>query len=145
MHSRQLIWKTDPIFLSNRSLCLLCLGQPERALADAKACRALKPDWPKACFREGAALRLMQKFDEAAKCFYEGQLDPKNKELADAFKEAVDAGMQIKNQLQIKEEVMSMQCKVCVQKFMSISECMEHAEAKHPESDVDACFPDLKP
>lgn len=28
----------------------------------------------------------MQKFDEAAKCFYEGQLDPKNKELADAFK-----------------------------------------------------------
>lgn len=51
---------TDAIFLSNRSLCWLRLGQAEHALADAKACRALRPDWPKACFREGAALRLMQ-------------------------------------------------------------------------------------
>jgi len=36
------------------------LGQAEHALADAKACRALRPDWPKACYREGAALRLLQ-------------------------------------------------------------------------------------
>ncbi|XP_062004664.1 uncharacterized protein LOC133721905 [Rosa rugosa] len=86
---------TDAIFLSNRSLCWLRLGQAEHALADAKACRALKPDWPKACFREGAALRLMQKFDEAANCFYEGvQLDPESKELVDAFREAVEAGRQ---------------------------------------------------
>ncbi|KAL6146788.1 hypothetical protein ACLB2K_057465 [Fragaria x ananassa] len=82
---------TDPIFLSNRSLCWLRLGQPEHALADAKACRELKPDWPKACFREGAALRLMQ----ASNCFYEGvQLDPESKELVDAFREAVEAGRQ---------------------------------------------------
>ncbi|PRQ41797.1 putative ankyrin repeat-containing domain, acetyltransferase A, auxiliary subunit [Rosa chinensis] len=86
---------TDAIFLSNRSLCWLRLGQAEHALADAKACRELKPDWPKACFREGAALRLMQKFDEAANCFYEGvQLDPESKELVDAFREAVEAGRQ---------------------------------------------------
>lgn len=36
------------------------LGQAEHALADAKACRTLRPNWPKACYREGAALRLLQ-------------------------------------------------------------------------------------
>ncbi|KAK4282898.1 hypothetical protein QN277_014223 [Acacia crassicarpa] len=84
---------TDATLVSNRSLCWIRLGQAEHALADAKACRALKPDWPKACYREGAALRLLQKFDEAANAFYEGvRLDPENKELVNAFREAVEAG-----------------------------------------------------
>ncbi|XP_038716396.1 ankyrin-1 isoform X2 [Tripterygium wilfordii] len=84
---------TDATLLSNRSLCWIRLGQAEHALVDAKACRALKPDWPKACYREGAALRLLQKFDEAANAFYEGvTLDPENKALVDAFSEAVEAG-----------------------------------------------------
>lgn len=51
---------TDATLLSNRSLCWIRLGQAEHALADAIACKALKPDWPKAYYREGAALRLMQ-------------------------------------------------------------------------------------
>ncbi|KAK7274682.1 hypothetical protein RIF29_15779 [Crotalaria pallida] len=51
---------TDATLLSNRSLCWIRLGQAEQALADAKACRALRPDWPKACYREGAALRVLQ-------------------------------------------------------------------------------------
>lgn len=50
----------DATLLSNRSLCWMRLGQAEQALADAKACRALRPDWSKACYREGAALRLLQ-------------------------------------------------------------------------------------
>lgn len=79
--------------LTHRSLCWIRLGQAEQALADAKACRALRPDWPKACYREGVALRLLQHFDEAANAFYEGvELDPENKELVDAFREAVEAG-----------------------------------------------------
>ncbi|XP_077247379.1 ankyrin repeat family protein isoform X1 [Tasmannia lanceolata] len=83
----------DATLLSNRSLCWIRLGQADQALADAKACRALRPDWPKACYREGAALRLLQKFEEAANAFYEGvQLDPENKELVNAFREAVEAG-----------------------------------------------------
>ncbi|XP_074579682.1 uncharacterized protein LOC141836158 [Curcuma longa] len=83
----------EATLLSNRSLCWIRLGQGEQALADAKACRALKPDWPKACYREGAALRLLQRFDEAASVFYEGvKLDPENKELVEAFREAVEAG-----------------------------------------------------
>ncbi|GMG99602.1 hypothetical protein Nepgr_001442 [Nepenthes gracilis] len=84
---------TDATFLSNRSLCWIRLGQAGQALADAKACRLLRPNWPKACYREGAALRLLQRFDEAANAFYEGvQLEPENKELVNAFREAVEAG-----------------------------------------------------
>lgn len=84
---------TDGTLFSNRSLCWIRLGQAEHALADAKACRALKPDWPKACYREGAALRLLQRFEEAANSFYEGvQLDPNNMALVNAFREAVEAG-----------------------------------------------------
>ncbi|XP_041017619.1 26S proteasome non-ATPase regulatory subunit 10 isoform X2 [Juglans microcarpa x Juglans regia] len=84
---------TDATLFSNRSLCWIRMGQAEHALDDAKACRALRPDWPKACYREGAALRLLQRFDEAANSFYEGvQLDPENKELVHAFREAVEAG-----------------------------------------------------
>ncbi|XP_020700699.1 ankyrin-1 [Dendrobium catenatum] len=83
----------EPTLLSNRSLCWIRLGQAEQALADAKACRSLNPNWPKACYREGAALRLLQRFDEAANAFYEGvKLDPENKELVEAFREAVEAG-----------------------------------------------------
>ncbi|CAL0301813.1 unnamed protein product [Lupinus luteus] len=78
---------TDATLLSNRSLCWMKLGQAEHALADAKACRELRPDWVKACYREGAALRVLQKFDEAANAFYEGvQLDPENMELVNAFR-----------------------------------------------------------
>ncbi|EEE62010.1 hypothetical protein OsJ_16792 [Oryza sativa Japonica Group] len=50
----------DATLHSNRSLCWLRAGQAERALEDARACRALRPDWAKACYREGAALRLLQ-------------------------------------------------------------------------------------
>ncbi|KAG9129898.1 hypothetical protein Leryth_007029 [Lithospermum erythrorhizon] len=38
-------------------------------------------------------------------------------------------------------------CKVCMQTFMCTTsevKCREHAEAKHPKSDVFACFPHLK-
>lgn len=84
---------SDGTLFSNRSLCWMKLGQAEQALADAKACRALRPDWSKACYREGAALRLLLRFDEAANAFYEGvTLDPESKELVNAFREAVEAG-----------------------------------------------------
>ncbi|KAG2329678.1 hypothetical protein Bca4012_020779 [Brassica carinata] len=49
--------------LLKRSLCWLQLGQVEHALSDAKVCGELKPDWPKECFREGAALRLLQRVE----------------------------------------------------------------------------------
>ncbi|XWS24140.1 hypothetical protein CRYUN_Cryun28dG0074900 [Craigia yunnanensis] len=40
-----------------------------------------------------------------------------------------------------------LQCKVCMQTFICTTsevKCREHAEAKHPKSDIYACFPHLK-
>ncbi|CAM6102002.1 unnamed protein product [Calypogeia fissa] len=79
--------------LSNRSLCWIRLGQAEQALVDAQAARKLNPSWSKAYYREGSALRLLQRFDEAADAFYSGvKIDPENQDLINAFKEAVEAG-----------------------------------------------------
>ncbi|KAH7837419.1 hypothetical protein Vadar_013681 [Vaccinium darrowii] len=83
---------TDATLLSNRSLCWIRMGQAEHALADAKACRALKPNWSKACYREGHALQLLEKFEEAADAFYEGlMLDPENKDILHAYREVAEA------------------------------------------------------
>ncbi|KAL5717543.1 hypothetical protein ACHQM5_010529 [Ranunculus cassubicifolius] len=49
----------DPLnatLLSNRSLCLLRMKMEIGAFNDAMACIRLKPDWPKAYYRVGAAL-----------------------------------------------------------------------------------------
>lgn len=51
---------TDATLPSNRSLCWLLLLHAEKALADAKTCRALRPDWANAFYREGAALQLLE-------------------------------------------------------------------------------------
>jgi tetratricopeptide (TPR) repeat protein len=51
---------TNATVLSNRSLSWMRLGQPDQALADARSCKELKPDWSKAWYREGSALRLLQ-------------------------------------------------------------------------------------
>ncbi|KAG6554247.1 hypothetical protein Mapa_004163 [Marchantia paleacea] len=79
--------------LSNRSLCWLKIGQAEQALTDAQACRKLAPNWVKAYYREGAALRQLERFDEAADAFYCGvKVNPDSKDVIDAFQEAVEAG-----------------------------------------------------
>ncbi|MCI21090.1 hypothetical protein A2U01_0042254, partial [Trifolium medium] len=39
-------------------------------------------------------------------------------------------------------------CKVCMQTFICTTsevKCKEHAEARHPKSDLFTCFPHLKP
>ena len=61
---------TDAILRSNRSLCWILLGQAEHSLTDAKACRALRPDWPKACYREVAVWHLLKKYDETTNAFH---------------------------------------------------------------------------
>ncbi|OAY35557.1 uncharacterized protein At2g23090 [Manihot esculenta] len=51
------------------------------------------------------------------------------------------------SQLESNKKAMNIQCKVCMQTFMCTTsevKCREHAEAKHPKSDVSACFPHLK-
>ncbi|CAI0451732.1 unnamed protein product [Linum tenue] len=51
-----------------------------------------------------------------------------------------------RSQLQSNKKAMTIQCKVCMQTFIcttSEAKCREHAEAKHPKSDVFTCFPHL--
>ncbi|CAI7831175.1 unnamed protein product, partial [Closterium sp. NIES-53] len=79
--------------LANRSICWLRLGQAPLALADGQMSRSLRPDWPKAYFREGSAFRAMERYEDAANVFFEGvQADPNNMDLTAAFQEAIEAG-----------------------------------------------------
>lgn len=92
----------DPTLLSNRSLCFIRLGEAEHALVDARACRALRPDWAEACYWAGAALRSLQRFEEAANSFYNAvKLDPENVELVHAFREAFEAARKFHGKDQI--------------------------------------------
>jgi hypothetical protein len=36
------------------------MDEGDKALTDAQLCRMVRPDWSKACFREGAALMLLK-------------------------------------------------------------------------------------
>jgi tetratricopeptide (TPR) repeat protein len=47
------------VALANRSACFLKLGEHEKALADAEACVAAKPDFLKGHFRKGMSLHAM--------------------------------------------------------------------------------------
>ncbi|TKY55635.1 product protein [Spatholobus suberectus] len=51
------------------------------------------------------------------------------------------------SQLETNKKAMNIQCKVCMQTFMCTTsevKCKEHAEAKHPKSELSTCFPHLK-
>ncbi|XBJ25856.1 hypothetical protein VPH35_003411 [Triticum aestivum] len=77
---------------SNRSLCRLRMGEGDKALLDANKCRKLRPDWPKACYRQGAALMLLKDYKGAREHFSDGlKLDPANTEMEDALRKAHDA------------------------------------------------------
>ncbi|XP_022143878.1 uncharacterized protein At2g23090-like isoform X1 [Momordica charantia] len=51
------------------------------------------------------------------------------------------------SQLETNKKAMTIQCKVCMQTFICTTtevKCREHAEARHPKSELYACFPHLK-
>ncbi|XP_026423464.1 ankyrin repeat and SOCS box protein 2-like [Papaver somniferum] len=85
----------DAAVLSNRSLCYVYLKNGDLAFEDATQCILERPDWPKAHYRAGVALKMLKRLDEAASTFSSGlKLDPKNKELEDALSSA--PGMALK-------------------------------------------------
>ncbi|VAI38128.1 unnamed protein product [Triticum turgidum subsp. durum] len=78
--------------LANMSLCALRAGNGRAALSDAAMCRMARPLWPKACYREGAALMLLKKYEGACEAFADGlKLDPTSGDLANALREAQEA------------------------------------------------------
>ncbi|CAM0955251.1 unnamed protein product [Alopecurus aequalis] len=82
----------DATLYSNRSLCWLLMGDGGKALLDADECRNMRPDWSKACYRQGAALMLLKDYEGASERFLEGlKLDPANTEIKDALRKTYDA------------------------------------------------------
>uniref|UniRef100_A0A0D3F5B4 Uncharacterized protein n=1 Tax=Oryza barthii TaxID=65489 RepID=A0A0D3F5B4_9ORYZ len=79
----------DGTLYSNRSICWLKMGEGMKALTDAHLCRMLCPDWPKACYREGAAHMFLKDYDKACDAFLDGlKLDPANMEIENGLREA---------------------------------------------------------
>ncbi|GLU07658.1 hypothetical protein SLE2022_246070 [Rubroshorea leprosula] len=77
----------DATVLSNGSLCWTRLNEGGLALKDAEVCIEQRPNWPKAYYRKGAALMLLEDFEEAADAFFFGwMLDPRNEQLEHAFR-----------------------------------------------------------
>ncbi|XP_044322495.1 poly [ADP-ribose] polymerase tankyrase-2 isoform X2 [Triticum aestivum] len=81
----------DATLFSNRSLCLLRMGDGQRALLDALDCRGMRPDWPKAYYRQGAALMSLKDYINACVALLDGfKLDPENAEMESALREAME-------------------------------------------------------
>uniref|UniRef100_A0A453ENY9 Serine/threonine-protein kinase BSK1-like TPR repeats domain-containing protein n=1 Tax=Aegilops tauschii subsp. strangulata TaxID=200361 RepID=A0A453ENY9_AEGTS len=75
--------------LANRSLCLLRLENGTMALKDATLCRMMRPNWPKACYRQGAAFMRLKDYEKACEAFADGlKLDPKAVDIENALREA---------------------------------------------------------
>uniref|UniRef100_A0A0E0AZN4 Uncharacterized protein n=1 Tax=Oryza glumipatula TaxID=40148 RepID=A0A0E0AZN4_9ORYZ len=75
--------------LANRSLCWLRLSTGIGAIADANMCRMLRPSWPKACYRQGAAFMFIKDYGKACEAFADGlKLDPANEDIKKALRDA---------------------------------------------------------
>ncbi|KAF6173451.1 hypothetical protein GIB67_027146 [Kingdonia uniflora] len=82
----------DATLLSKRSECWALMGKAGPALADAKSCITLRPDWSEAYYRKGVALNLGKEYAEAADAFLKSlKLNPDNIELRNVFRETVEA------------------------------------------------------
>ncbi|CAN6272675.1 unnamed protein product [Urochloa humidicola] len=80
---------------SNRSLCWLHIGKggkPLLSLLDAYECKRRRPDWPKACYRQGKALMLLKEYKGACDALMDGlKLDPRNAEIEDELRKAIES------------------------------------------------------
>ncbi|KAJ1691818.1 hypothetical protein LUZ63_015973 [Rhynchospora breviuscula] len=81
----------EAVLFSNRSLCFHHMREGEMAMMDALIAQRVRPDWPKACYRLGAAYMLLENYEEASGAFENGlRMDPTNVEMKKAHGEAVD-------------------------------------------------------
>lgn len=77
---------SNHILYSNRSAAYAKTCDFDKSLKDAEQTIILKKDWPKGYSRKGAALELMEKYDEAVVTYQEGlKIDPSNAQLTDAL------------------------------------------------------------
>lgn len=85
---------TNHVYYSNRSAAYLSMDDGEKALADADACIAANPSWPKGYGRKGAALHHLGRIDESVAAYDEGlKADPGNAALTSGRESAARAQM----------------------------------------------------
>lgn len=83
----------DAVLFSNRCAAYLGAGNAKQALHDVRVSKKLKPEWPKALFREGQCLEALQLYEEAACAFWSAiQLAPDDKLLKKRFQACVSRG-----------------------------------------------------
>lgn len=82
---------SNHILFSNRSAAYAKINDYENSLKDAEQTISLKSDWPKGYSRKGAALELLEKYDEALITYKEGlKIDPSNAQLNEAIANCKD-------------------------------------------------------
>lgn len=87
------ITPTDAVLYSNRCAAHLGAGDARQALHDVRVSKKLRPEWPKALFREGQCLEALGLFEEAACAMWAAmQLAPDDKMLKRRFQECVKRG-----------------------------------------------------
>jgi len=83
---------TNHILYSNRSGAYLAMGNSEDAVADARECIKISPQWAKGYSRLGAALVATSAFQDAVKAYATGvSLDPTNQQMLAAMVQAQQA------------------------------------------------------
>lgn len=88
----------DATLYSNRSLCLLRIGEATKALSDASTCIKTRPEWLKGYYRKGAALMSLKVRPMAIIPAVYSFMSPSgifigSKSLSQEYKEACDAFM----------------------------------------------------
>ncbi|KAI3861576.1 hypothetical protein MKW98_000528 [Papaver atlanticum] len=82
----------DAAVLSNLSACYACLDDGIEALDYATKCMYERLEWPKTHYRMGVSHNILKRYNDASLAFKKGvMLDPENKELKDAYMEAIIA------------------------------------------------------
>ncbi|POM75057.1 Ankyrin repeat-containing protein [Phytophthora palmivora] len=87
------ITPADAVLYSNRCAAHLGAGDAKQALHDVRVSKKLRPEWPKALFREGQCLEALGLYEEAACAMWAAmQLAPDDKLLKRRFQECVKRG-----------------------------------------------------
>ncbi|KAE9276061.1 hypothetical protein PF008_g29186 [Phytophthora fragariae] len=87
------IMPADAVLYSNRCAAHLGAGDAKQALHDVRVSKKLRPEWPKALFREGQCLEALGLYEEAACAMWSAmQLAPDDKLLKRRFQECVKRG-----------------------------------------------------
>jgi hypothetical protein len=94
---------SDAALFANRSVAALSAGDVSAAIADGERACALRPDWPKAAYRLGAALHAAERYEDAANALFTGVQLGGGDDLARAFTRAVEAGRKQYQEGQAKE------------------------------------------